>query len=124
MGEAMRSLEDNGKNGWAMADFSVMMQDHARPHTVRVAMNYFKSCQTLPWSARSPDLCPIEHVFDLMGRRLHLPENADDLAYNWRKFGKKYRRIPSWRFITLYHVVWQLASSLEESQHFIELVTM
>ncbi|GFY33735.1 hypothetical protein TNCV_4594471 [Trichonephila clavipes] len=39
---------------------------------------------------------PIEHVWDMMGRRLYLPGNVDDLAPDhWSKFGKKYRRRPS-----------------------------
>ncbi|GFU54137.1 hypothetical protein TNCV_3617991 [Trichonephila clavipes] len=49
--------------------------DKARPHTARLI-----ACQTLPWSAISPYLSSIEHVWDMMGRRLHLPGNAEDLA--------------------------------------------
>ncbi|GFT20192.1 hypothetical protein TNCV_4060081 [Trichonephila clavipes] len=33
-----------------------------------------------PWPARSPNPSPIEHVWDMMGRRLHLPGNVDDLG--------------------------------------------
>ena len=54
----------------------VFQQDNARPHTARVAMNCLKACQTLPWPA---DLSPIERVCDMMGRRLHLARNVDDL---------------------------------------------
>ncbi|GFY05561.1 hypothetical protein TNCV_4370701 [Trichonephila clavipes] len=39
-----------------------------RPHTARVAMNCLTTCQTLPWTARPPDLSPIVHVWDRMGR--------------------------------------------------------
>ncbi|GFX67079.1 transposable element Tc1 transposase [Trichonephila clavipes] len=46
----------------------------------RVVMNCLTACQTLPWSARSPDLTSIEHVWDMMGRWLHLPGNVDDLT--------------------------------------------
>ncbi|GFY05244.1 hypothetical protein TNCV_2206901 [Trichonephila clavipes] len=38
------------------------------------------ACQTLPWPARSPDLSSIKHVWDVMGRRLPLQGNVDDLA--------------------------------------------
>ncbi|GFU62468.1 transposable element Tc1 transposase [Trichonephila clavipes] len=87
--EAMRSLEVAGKNGWTIADFRVMMvtvdlgpqkKDNARPYTARVAMNYFTAFQTLHWSDILPDLSPVEHVQDMMGRQLHLPGNVDDLA--------------------------------------------
>ncbi|GFW53701.1 hypothetical protein TNCV_4816011 [Trichonephila clavipes] len=42
----------------------------------------------------------IEHIWDIMGRRLHLPGNVDELAKDWSKFGKKHRRRPSGSFIT------------------------
>ncbi|GFU92728.1 hypothetical protein TNCV_2892371 [Trichonephila clavipes] len=32
---------------------SFFQQDNARPHTVHFAMNCLKTCQTLPWLARS-----------------------------------------------------------------------
>ncbi|GFY06498.1 transposable element Tc1 transposase [Trichonephila clavipes] len=57
-----------------------VMQDNARPHKARVDMNYLKACQTLPWLPRPPDLSPIEHVWDMMGRRLPLSRNVYDLA--------------------------------------------
>ncbi|GFV92775.1 transposable element Tc1 transposase [Trichonephila clavipes] len=56
-----------------------LKQDIARPYMARVTMNYLRACQTLSWPARSPDLCPIEHVWDMRGRRLRLPRNVDDL---------------------------------------------
>lgn len=43
-------------------------------------MIYFEACGTPPWTARSPNLLPIEHAWDKRGRRLYLPENFDDLA--------------------------------------------
>ncbi|GFV64904.1 transposable element Tc1 transposase [Trichonephila clavipes] len=57
-----------------------VIQNHARPHTARVAMNCFTACQRLLWSARSPDLSPIEHFGDMGGRKQHLPEKVDDLT--------------------------------------------
>ena len=44
-----------------------------------VAMNCLQACQTLLWPARSLDHSPIEHVWDMMGRRSHLARNVDDL---------------------------------------------
>ncbi|GFW00060.1 transposable element Tc1 transposase [Trichonephila clavipes] len=58
----------------------IFQQDNARQHKARVAMNCLTACQTLPWPATSPDLSAIEHVWDTMGRLLHLPGNVDDLA--------------------------------------------
>ncbi|CAH2011764.1 unnamed protein product [Acanthoscelides obtectus] len=47
-------------------------QDNARPHVARVTIDFFQHNDVilLPWSPRSPDLSPIEHVWDMMGRRL------------------------------------------------------
>jgi transposase len=55
-----------------MAHRSVQ-QDSARCHISRVAMNVLDKnhIRTLPWSALSPDLNPIEHVWDEFGRRVH-----------------------------------------------------
>ena len=40
------------------------MQDSARPHTARLAMDYLyhEGIKVMDWSAQSPDLNPIEHV--------------------------------------------------------------
>ncbi|CAH2010451.1 unnamed protein product [Acanthoscelides obtectus] len=47
-------------------------QDNARPHVVRVTIDFFQhnDVTLLPWPPRSPDLSPIEHGWDMMGRRL------------------------------------------------------
>ncbi|GFY14114.1 transposable element Tc1 transposase [Trichonephila clavipes] len=44
----------------------IFQQDNARPHKAYVAMNCLTACQTLPSQARSPDLSPIEQVWDMM----------------------------------------------------------
>ncbi|GFU54149.1 transposable element Tcb2 transposase [Trichonephila clavipes] len=41
---------------------AIFQQDNARPHTARVAQNFLRHFQTLPWPAHSPDLSPVEHV--------------------------------------------------------------
>ncbi|GFT94027.1 transposable element Tc1 transposase [Trichonephila clavipes] len=58
----------------------IFLQDNARLNTARVVMNCLTTYQTLPWPARSPYLSPVVHVWEMMGRRLHLPENVDDLV--------------------------------------------
>jgi hypothetical protein len=48
----------------------VFQQDNARPHTAAISRQALQGVATIEWPARSPDLSPIEHVWDAMGRRL------------------------------------------------------
>ncbi|GFU26162.1 transposable element Tcb1 transposase [Trichonephila clavipes] len=43
-------------------------------------MNGLTACQTLSWPAGSSYISPVAHVWDMMGRQLHLPGNVDDLV--------------------------------------------
>ncbi|GFW31748.1 transposable element Tc1 transposase [Trichonephila clavipes] len=58
----------------------ILQQDNAKSRTTRVAVNGLTAYQILSWPGRFPDPCPIEHVWDMMGRQLHIPGNVDDLA--------------------------------------------
>ncbi|GFW36597.1 hypothetical protein TNCV_1955971 [Trichonephila clavipes] len=55
-------------------------QDNAKPQTTSVAMSCLTAYQAFPWPAILTDASPIEHVWDMIGRRMHLPGNVDDLA--------------------------------------------
>ena len=60
----------------------IFQQDNARPHTARVTMECLEEANVvvLPWPSRSPDLSPIEHVWDMIGVRLgNLPRAPDTL---------------------------------------------
>ncbi|UYV66518.1 hypothetical protein LAZ67_4001945 [Cordylochernes scorpioides] len=48
------------------------MDDNARPHRARLVNKYLQSenIRRMDWPARSPDLNPIEHVWDAFGRRI------------------------------------------------------
>ncbi|GFW85192.1 uncharacterized protein TNCV_3249321 [Trichonephila clavipes] len=58
----------------------IFQPDNTKLHIIRVAMNCLTTYQTLLWPSRSPDLSSAQHVWDMMGRRLHLPWNVDYLA--------------------------------------------
>ncbi|GFX75455.1 hypothetical protein TNCV_2547261 [Trichonephila clavipes] len=58
----------------------------ATPHVASVAMNYLTVFKTLLWPVRPPNISPTQHVWDMVGKRLHLPWNVNDQANNWSKF--------------------------------------
>ncbi|GFW23222.1 HTH_Tnp_Tc3_2 domain-containing protein [Trichonephila clavipes] len=57
----------------------IFYQDNARPHTARVAQDILRHFQTLVWPARSPDLSPLEHVWDQLKRQMPSCQSVHDL---------------------------------------------
>ncbi|GBN31446.1 hypothetical protein AVEN_138912-1 [Araneus ventricosus] len=64
---------------WDLSSGSIFQQDNARPHTARVAQDFLRHVQTLPWPAGSPYLSPIEHVWDQLKRQMPLCHSVHDL---------------------------------------------
>uniref|UniRef100_A0A674DDL4 Tc1-like transposase DDE domain-containing protein n=1 Tax=Salmo trutta TaxID=8032 RepID=A0A674DDL4_SALTR len=67
--------------------------DNATSHTARFVRDFLqdRSVSVLPWPAKSPDLKPIEHIWDLLDRRVRAraipPRNVQELAGAWWKSG-------------------------------------
>jgi hypothetical protein len=68
----------------AQANNVTFKQDNARPHITHVVCDYLthQNVGMLPWPALSPDLSPIEHVWDEMERWLRHLQNQIDVSGN------------------------------------------
>ena len=75
----------------------LFQQDNARPHTARVTMNYLEqnNINVLPWPYKSPDLNPIEHLWDQLDKRVRQrqppPQTLDQLR---QMLQQEWRTIP------------------------------
>lgn len=62
----------------AMGNIFIFMHDNAPPHSSRVATEFLETedVTVLRWPACSPDINPIEHVWDFIKRRIRARRNA------------------------------------------------
>ncbi|GFW21343.1 transposable element Tcb2 transposase [Trichonephila clavipes] len=58
---------------------AIFQQDNARPYTARVAQDFLRHFQTLPWPVHSPDLSPVEHVWDQLKQKMLSCYSVHDL---------------------------------------------
>ncbi|GFU28648.1 transposable element Tc1 transposase [Trichonephila clavipes] len=58
---------------------AIYQQDNARPHKARVAQDIIRNFQTVPCLFRSPDLSPVEHVWDQLKRQMPSCHSVHDL---------------------------------------------
>ncbi|GFU71279.1 DDE_3 domain-containing protein [Trichonephila clavipes] len=58
---------------------AIFQQDNARPHTARFSQDFLSNFQTLPWPACSPDLSPVEHVWNQLKHPRPSCHSARDL---------------------------------------------
>lgn len=76
----------------------ILQQDNATPHTARIVQETLEELgvAVLPWPSKSPDLNPIEHVWDFLGRRVggkgadSLQELTTLLQQEWASIPQQY----------------------------------
>ena len=77
-----------------LATRPLFMDDNTRPHRARIVSDYLRqeSIDSIPWPAMSPDVIPIEHLCDDIGRNINdrvpacqnLQEMRDALVQEWQ----------------------------------------
>ncbi|GBN35713.1 Transposable element Tc1 transposase [Araneus ventricosus] len=73
----------------------IFQQNNARPHTAAVSQRALQGVDILPWPARSPDLSPIELVWDIIGRQLqHHPLPAQTVPVLTAQVQQAWNSIP------------------------------
>ncbi len=74
-----------------------LQQDNARPHTARITTQYLarNNVDVLPWPAVSPDLNPIEHVWDEVGRKARANHQIDNIRDLTRALQQEWRNLPN-----------------------------
>ncbi|GFT46640.1 DDE_3 domain-containing protein [Trichonephila clavipes] len=58
---------------------AIFQQHNARPHRARIAQDFLRHFQILPWPARSPDLSHLEHGWDQLKRQMPSCHSVHDL---------------------------------------------
>ncbi|GFX46770.1 transposable element Tcb1 transposase [Trichonephila clavipes] len=67
------------------ATICIFQQDNAWPHTARVSQDCLRTITTLPWPSRSPDLSPIEHIWDHLGWRVRHSTSLNELEARFQQ---------------------------------------
>ena len=71
-----------------MGPNATLQQDNARPHNPRAVITFTQqsNVDVLDWPACSPDLNPIEHVWDQLGRGVHQRPTPEHNLCHVRQF--------------------------------------
>ncbi len=83
-------------DGHPLGNRPIFMDDNARPHRAGIVTDFLEqeAIETMEWPAMSPDMNPIEHVWDYIGRKINereppcqdINELRATLIQEWRQF--------------------------------------
>ena len=73
------------------------MHDNARPHVARIFRQFLNrnNVNVLPLQAVSPDMNPIEHIWDYLGRKVRARGNVHNLRDLENALIQEWKNIPN-----------------------------
>ena len=76
---------------------AILMHDNARPHVARTCQQFINknNVNVLPWPAVSPDMNPIEHIWDYLGRKVRARGNIHNLRDLENTLIQEWNNIPN-----------------------------
>ena len=76
---------------------AILTHDNARPHVARICRQFLNrnNVNVLPWPAVSPDVNPIEHIWDYLGRKVRARGNVHNLRDLENALIQEWNNIPS-----------------------------
>ena len=91
--ELMLSMEHLGKTPSQV----IFQQDNDPKHTCKKAKERFKNHQinVMPWPVQSPDLNPIEHLWQHFRKFGECPEPPKDILELWERVDQEWEAIPA-----------------------------
>ena len=76
---------------------AILMHDNARPLVARICRQFLNrnNVNVLTWPAMSPDMNPIEHIWDYLGRKVRARGNAHNLRDLEKALIQEWNNIPN-----------------------------
>ena len=76
---------------------AILMHDNAMPHVARICRQFLNrnNVNVLPWPAVSPDMNPIEHIWDYLGREVRARGNVHNLKDLENALNQEWNNIPN-----------------------------
>ena len=76
---------------------AVLVHDNSRPHVARICRQFLNrnNVNVLPWPAVSPDMNPIEHIWDYLVRKVRARGNVLNLRDLENAFIQEWNNIPN-----------------------------
>ena len=76
---------------------AILMHGNARPHVARICRQFLNrnNVNVLPWPAVSPDMNPIEHMWDYLGRKVRASGKVHNLRDLVNALIQEWNNIPN-----------------------------